>query len=968
MVQRMMLMKQQAVVSDCCKWEGVKCNNTTGRIVELQLSDLRDYLSPEAEERDWYLNMSTFLSLTHLQALDLGYNDFQSEVEGCGQLASLENLESLNLDCNNFNNELKLEKLQVLNFRGSQMKELLSIEVMTSLKALSLSDIGINDSSILEGICSLRNLTELDLSYNQFSGYVPSCLSNLAALRFLDLSNNKFSGDIPAVVISRLMNLEYLSLSGNYFGGYFSFSSFANHSKLQAFKLIPSSSDLHVDIEEDLAVPPPFQLRILHLSRCNLNKRTGRRIPSFLFNQKELEVVDLSSNKLAGEIPTWLTENNTQLKHLDLKNNSFTGSFLLNGSPNLNLLWLDISNNMVSGKVPVNIGLLFPNLLGLNFSENSFEGNIPQSLGNLTTALSIDLSHNKFFGEVPDRITTGWVHLEFLSLSHNNLQGYFPSSFINVTCLKALYLDNNCFNGSTSGELSYSGRELSVLDISSNELQGKIPAWIGNITSMSTLDMSKIFLEGTLPDDICKLQELSFLDLSQNQLSGPLPSCSNLRSLRFIHLHKNQIIGSLSSMFFRNFNLMSLDLRDNKLSGNIPQYIGEHKKFRILLLGGNNLLGLIPLHVCNLKNLTIMDLSRNKFFGPIPSCLSNISFGRQHFDNDAFDNPDVLYTITSYILTDLSVDFLGDDQFISIEVRYSPEQEEVGFTTKSRTESYAGNILNFMSGLDLSSNQLTGEISSEFGGPSGIRSINLSHNFLQGSIPSNLSMLNQVESLDLSYNNFSGEIPLELAGLNFLSVFNVSYNTLSGRTPDKGQFANFDETNYKGNPGLCGPLLKRSCDPINNKVPRPEKNVGDHGEESDGAIDKWERVKCSNKTGRIVELHLYNLRNNVSNPGVWYLNISTFLPLKRLRVLDLSGCGQLASLKNLEWLDLGQNYFNISIIPCIAAIPALKSLSLASNWNLEGLFPVEEFNHLKQLEVLDLRSTNFQGSLSFKGT
>ncbi|KAL3511921.1 hypothetical protein ACH5RR_024638, partial [Cinchona calisaya] len=881
---------------DCCNWEGVKCNNnTTGRIVELQLRDLRENIYEEAvaiyEDRDWYLNMSTFLPLKHLRALDLDGNSFLSKVEDCGQLASLENLESLNLDYNDFNisiipcitaipalktlslagnnlegvfpveefnhltqlknlnlsftglqgplsfKELKLEKLEVLNLEGTKMKELLSIEVMTSLKALSLSGSGINDSSILEGVCNLKNLNELDLSYNYFGGYVPSCLNNLTSIRVLDISNNNFSGDIPAVFISRLINLEYLSLSGNYFGGSFSFSSFANHSKLQVFKLVHKSNDLYVDTE-GLALPPPFQLRILYLSGCNLNKRIGSRIPSFLFNQKELGVLDLSSNKLAGEFPTWLIENNTQLEYLALKNNSFTGSFLLNGSSNLNLSWLDISSNKVSGKVPVNIGLLFPNLRGLNFSGNSFEGNIPQSLGNLTTAWSIDLSHNKFFGEVPDRITTGWVHLEFLSLSHNNLQGYFPSSFINVTWLKALYLDNNCFNSSTSGELSYSGRELSVLDISSNELQGKIPAWIGNITSMSTLDMSKNFLEGTLPDDICKLQELSFLDLSQNQLSGPLPSCSNLRSLRFIHLHKNHIIGSLSSMFFRSFNLMSLDLRDNQLSGSIPQYIGEHKKLRILLLGGNNLLGRIPLHVCNLTHLTIMDLSRNKFFGALPSCLNNISFGREYFDKDAFDNSDFNFRRSGSPQIYLNNYFLDLDWYIEEYVRFFTGQEEVEFTTKSITEFYTGIILNLMSGLDLSCNQLTGEIPSEFGGLSGIRALNLSHNFLQGSIPSSLSMLNQIESMDLSYNNFSGEIPSELASLHFLSIFNVSYNYLSGRIPDKGQFANFDERNYKGNPGLCGPFLKRSCDPINENVPQPEKNVGDHGEESDGAIDK----------------------------------------------------------------------------------------------------------------------------------
>ncbi|KAL3511922.1 hypothetical protein ACH5RR_024639 [Cinchona calisaya] len=287
---------------------------------------------------------------------------------------------------------------------------------------------------------------------------------------------------------------------------------------------------------------------------------------------------------------------------------------------------------------------------------------------------------------------------------------------------------------------------------------------------------------------------------------------------------------------------MTLDLRDNQLSGGILHRIGEYTELRVLLLGGNNLLGHIPLHVCNLKQLTIVDLSRNKFSGPLPSCFSNISFGREYFDTNAFYSPDEGFSTGGSLQTYLYNSSLDVDQFVTEDFTFSVEQEEVEFTTKSRTESYAGNILNFMSGLDLSDNRLTGEIPSEFGGLIAIRALNLSRNFLQGSIPSSLSMLIQVESLDISYNNFSGDIPSSLDSLHFLSIFNVSYNNLSGRTPEKGQFANFDERNYKGNPGLCGPLLKRSCGPVNvaqpGNVGDHGENVGDHGKEADGAIDK----------------------------------------------------------------------------------------------------------------------------------
>nr|XP_027099130.1 putative receptor-like protein 8 [Coffea arabica] len=124
------------------------------------------------------------------------------------------------------------------------------------------------------------------------------------------------------------------------------------------------------------------------------------------------------------------------------------------------------------------------------------------------------------------------------------------------------------------------------------------------------------------------------------------------------------------------------------------------------------------------------------------------------------------------------------------------------------------------------------------------------------------------------------------------------------------------------------------------------------GKEGDGANDDcctWERVKCSNITGRIVELHLSNLRENMYEDWYVNINISTFIPLKDLRALDLSynlfhgevtGCRDWAKLQNLESLYLDWNNFNNSIIPCITAITELKRLSLR-DLGLEGSFPIE---------------------------
>ena len=228
-------------------------------------------------------------------------------------------------------------------------------------------------------LCALKKLEELDLAANNFEGALPPCLNNLTSLRLFDISGNLFGGNVTSSPIPSMTSLEYIDLSENSFEGLFSFSLFANHSKLKVIRF-PSDNKLEIETDNP-SWHPLFQLNVLVLSNCSLNKLT-RNIPKFLFDQHELEAVDISHNMLDGSFPTWLIENNTRLGLLNLQGNSFTGQLYLPPYHN-DLLWLDVSENRLDGELPKNIGKMIPKLEFLNLSRNHIEGNLPSSISDI---------------------------------------------------------------------------------------------------------------------------------------------------------------------------------------------------------------------------------------------------------------------------------------------------------------------------------------------------------------------------------------------------------------------------------------------------------------------------------------------------------------------------------------------------------------------------------------------------------
>ncbi|MBA0812796.1 hypothetical protein Gohar_026734 [Gossypium harknessii] len=873
---------------DCCEWKWVECNITTRRVI--QLSSLWGRLKIKDSN---LFNASMFLPFEELKSLDLSGNDLVGCVENegnDGQL-SLINLEEIDLTVNLFNNSIMEElsgfsNLKSLKMRSNRLNGLVdlkelcalshletldlsynevnrfvtskelhvlsnvenlildytpldinflqSISILTSLKTLSLFGcalVGILPTH--QGLCYLNNLEELSLNGNALGGAVAPCLGNLTSLRYLDISNNHFTGNIASTPLANLTTLQFLSLSNNQLQIPMSFRSFANHSDLKV--LLADQNNMVAEPTAFQTWWPKFQLEIFSMSNCMIEEHGNLQLPNFLYFQHDLRDVDLSYCDFGGiRFPHWLLENNTRLEQLYMIDTSIVGPLFLPSHPSFNLKVFDISNNKIHHDIPRNFCSLFPHLEGLFMSKNDFKTDIPPCLGGLRRLQMLDLSHNDLFGEIPEELRMS-SSLANLILSNNSLSGkIIPTVYHLIILLEELRLDGNKFEGEISYFSPISIKNLQVLDVSDNDISGELPTWLWDTISLKILDFSKNNFEGPITMQLCKLINLEFLDLSSNHLSGTIPSCSNLQRMRHVHLANNRLSGTLSNVIFKSSSLVTLDLSGNSFTGRIPNWISTLPTLSVLLLKENQFDGEFPLQLCKLQSLSILDFSHNKLFGHLPSCLSNLTLKPSEksyvdsggYEFDFFDDVMVDMGLTIYNLTGL----------MSVQRGYpfTYHEEDVLFSTKGATYTYKGNILDLLSAIDLSCNQLTGIILPGFGNLSEIRGLNLSHNNLAGPIPSTFSELKQIESLDLSYNNLSGRIPSELTEMTALEVFSVAHNNLSGPLPDrKNQFGTFDESNYEGNPLLCGPPLNKSC----NGGDSPTAPNATSSEEEHGHID-----------------------------------------------------------------------------------------------------------------------------------
>ncbi|KAL4018851.1 hypothetical protein IC575_022477 [Cucumis melo] len=740
------------------------------------------------------------------------------------------------------------------------------------LNYLDLSGNDFNYTQIPNFLGSMVELTYLNLSRTFFSNKISPHLGNLTKLETLDISFNLLETNGDVEWIPHLSSLKFLSLRG---------MDFSNTSSLmQVLNYLPLLVSL--------------RLNYCNLQNIHFSSSSWLNYSSFL---SRIQLLDLSSNKLNGQIPKAF-QNMTSLKYLDLSNNQFNSifeggisTFIKN---NFGLKVLDLSFNInLGGDV---FGSRYGNqstgcnLQVLNLGYTSFKTKIPDWLGKFKNMKSLDLEDSQIYGPIPASLGN-LSSLEYLDLSRNALTGTIPTAFGRLLNLRKLYLQENGLM-EVGHECFAQLEKLEELDISRNLLKGILTEFhFANLYQLHILSIGyNELLQLDMKSNWNPPFQLQVFDASSciGCVRSEFPQWLQTQK-RLVELWLSNTSLSISCIptWFQPQNLTDLDLSHNKMAGPFfTTIVNQMPNLRRLFLNDNLINDSLLSPLCQLKNLDTLDLSNNWLSGIVQGCLLTSNLFALDLSSNNFSG---------------TFPYSHGNDLSRIEVLYLRNNNFEGSMPIILKKS------KFLETLDLKGNKFSGNIPTWIGDKlERLKILILRSNLFNGTIPSSICNLTDLQILDLAHNQFDGIVPSKLS----------NFNVMTRKDTD-------------GFPAICR----------NGNL--------DHGVVCiDGGKYMVQSIKSSYFNYSMIRLTLM-VSIDLSNNSLVGFIPSEITKLKRLIGLNLSHNNiigivpaEIGEMESLESLDLSFNQLSGPIPLSLSKLNSLGTLKLSHN-NFSGNIPRE---------------------------
>ncbi|CAL5079477.1 unnamed protein product [Urochloa decumbens] len=318
---------------------------------------------------------------------------------------------------------------------------------------------------------------------------------------------------------------------------------------------------------------------------------------------------------------------------------------------------------------------------------------------------------------------------------------------------------------------------ITMLKVYALDVVGQIPSELQNLTYLTYLNLDLNYLTGPIPSFIGQLSAMQHLSLGFNPFSGPLPKeLGNLTNLNLLGISLDNFSSGLPEELGNLSKLEQLYIDSSGFSGPFPSTFSKLKKLRILRASDNDFTGKIPDYFGSMTNLEDLVLHGNSFEGPIPASLSNLTRLTNLIVGDIVNGSSSLAFISN--LTSSSTLILRNCKLFG----------NLGAVNISK-------LVNLIL-LDLSFNNITGQVPQSILTLDKLEFLFLGNNSLTGSLPDVKSA--SLKNLDFSYNQLTGRFPswatesdlhLNLVANNFIldstndSILPSGLNCLQQDTP-----------------------------------------------------------------------------------------------------------------------------------------------------------------------------------------